>query len=110
MAHITGGGLAANLARVMPGRALGHPRPRAPGLPRRSSTSYDGSGSVSQNDLEATLNCGVGMVALLPADDVDRAIETLAGFRIDAWAAGEVTLDDRARRRRTADRSAPRLD
>ena len=30
-------------------------------------------GQLSQDDLEATLNCGVGMVALVPADDVDRA-------------------------------------
>ena len=27
MAHVTGGGLAANLARVLPARGLGHPRP-----------------------------------------------------------------------------------
>ena len=31
-------------------------------------------GDVSQADLEQTLNCGVGMVALLPADDVDAAV------------------------------------
>jgi hypothetical protein len=26
---------------------------------------------------------------------VDRAIETLAGFHVDAWTAGEVALDHR---------------
>jgi phosphoribosylformylglycinamidine cyclo-ligase len=51
-------------------------------------------GALSRDDLEATLNCGVGMVALVAADKVDRAVETLAGFGIDAWAAGEVVLDD----------------
>jgi phosphoribosylformylglycinamidine cyclo-ligase len=51
-------------------------------------------GQLSQADLETTLNCGVGMVALLPADDVDRAIETLAGFGVEAWPAGEVALDE----------------
>jgi phosphoribosylformylglycinamidine cyclo-ligase len=50
-------------------------------------------GAVSQADLESTLNCGVGMVALLPADDVDRAIATLDRFGVHAWAAGEVGLD-----------------
>jgi phosphoribosylformylglycinamidine cyclo-ligase len=35
----------------------------------------------------------VGMVALVPFGDVDRAVETLATFGIEAWAAGEVALD-----------------
>jgi hypothetical protein len=34
------------------------------------------------------------MVALLPAEHVDRAIEILAGRGVPAWAAGEVSLDD----------------
>jgi phosphoribosylformylglycinamidine cyclo-ligase len=51
-------------------------------------------GGLSQDDLEATLNCGVGMVALVPAEDVDRAAETLSGHGVDAWVAGEVALDD----------------
>jgi phosphoribosylformylglycinamidine cyclo-ligase len=93
MAHITGGGLAANLARVLPAEV-------SVTLDRRSWTPapvFDvvrRVGGLSQEELEATLNCGVGMVALLPPDDVDRAIRTLAGFGIDAWAAGEVRLDD----------------
>jgi phosphoribosylformylglycinamidine cyclo-ligase len=53
-------------------------------------------GRLSQDDLEATLNCGVGMVALVPADDVDRAITTLADHDVTAWVAGEVSLDDDA--------------
>jgi phosphoribosylformylglycinamidine cyclo-ligase len=92
MAHVTGGGLAANLARVLPeevsvsiDRGTWTPAPVF-GVVRRV-------GSVSEEDLEATLNCGVGMVALLPADDVDRAVDTLQRFGIPAWQAGEVTLD-----------------
>jgi phosphoribosylformylglycinamidine cyclo-ligase len=53
------------------------------------------AGAVSQDDLEATLNCGVGMVALVPPDDVDRALATLDRFGVHAWAAGEVAVDDR---------------
>ena len=48
---------------------------------------------MSQDDLESTLNCGVGMVALVPAGDVDRALATLDRFGVHAWAAGEVVLD-----------------
>jgi phosphoribosylformylglycinamidine cyclo-ligase len=94
MAHVTGGGLAANLARVLPNE-VSVTLDRATWTPAPVFDVVRRAGQLSQSDLEATLNCGVGMVALLPADDVDRAIETLAGFRIGAWAAGEVTLDDR---------------
>jgi phosphoribosylformylglycinamidine cyclo-ligase len=94
MAHITGGGLAANLARVLPDE-VSVTLDRATWTPAPVFDVVRRAGQLSRSDLEATLNCGVGMVALLPADDVDRAIETLAGFRIDAWAAGEVILDDR---------------
>jgi phosphoribosylformylglycinamidine cyclo-ligase len=92
MAHVTGGGLAANLARVVP-EEVSVLLDRTTWTPAPVFDVVRRAGGLSQDDLEATLNCGVGMVALVPADDVDRAIETLAGFRIDAWAAGEVTLD-----------------
>jgi phosphoribosylformylglycinamidine cyclo-ligase len=48
-------------------------------------------GDVPLAELEQTLNCGVGMVALVPALDVDRAIEVLAEHDVRAWVAGEVT-------------------
>jgi phosphoribosylformylglycinamidine cyclo-ligase len=47
-------------------------------------------GNVPQADLEQTLNCGVGMVALTAAADADAAIHTLAGHGVRAWIAGEV--------------------
>jgi phosphoribosylformylglycinamidine cyclo-ligase len=92
MAHITGGGLAANLARVLP-EEVSVTIDRATWTPAPVFDVVRRVGGLSQDDLEATLNCGVGMVALVPYGDVDRAIETLAGFRIEAWAAGEVALD-----------------
>jgi phosphoribosylformylglycinamidine cyclo-ligase len=45
---------------------------------------------VTTADLERTLNCGVGMVALVAGDHVDRAVAVLSGHGVDAWAAGEV--------------------
>ena len=56
------------------------------------------TGSVARPDLERTLNCGVGMVALTAADDADRALALLAEHDVDAWVAGTVspaTDDDR---------------
>ena len=92
MAHVTGGGLAANLARVVP-EEVSVTIDRGTWTPAPVFDVVGRVGSLSRADLEATLNCGVGMVALLPADDVDTAVATLGRFGIPAWAAGEVVLD-----------------
>ncbi|WP_341231262.1 phosphoribosylformylglycinamidine cyclo-ligase, partial [Nocardioides salarius] len=89
MSHVTGGGLAANLERVMPVE-LAATIDRATWTPQPVFDLVRRVGSVSQPDLEATLNCGVGMVALLPAGGVDTAVSVLAGHGVRAWVAGEV--------------------
>jgi phosphoribosylformylglycinamidine cyclo-ligase len=94
MAHVTGGGLAANLARVVP-EEVAVTLDRGTWTPAPVFDVVRRAGALSQDELEATLNCGVGMVALMPPDDADRAVEALAAFRIDAWVAGEVALDHR---------------
>ena len=86
--HITGGGLAANLERVLPAEVSGR-IDRATWTPDPVFKVVAEVGGVSQPDLEAALNCGVGMVAVLPADDADRAIAELAGHGMRAWVAGE---------------------
>jgi phosphoribosylformylglycinamidine cyclo-ligase len=93
MAHITGGGLAANLARVVP-EELSVTIARATWQPAPIFDVVRRVGAVSQDDLESTLNCGVGMVALVPPDDVDRAVATLGRFGVQAWVAGEVSVDE----------------
>ena len=89
MSHVTGGGLAANLERVLPVElaATVDRRTWTPGpvfdLVRRV-------GEVAQPDLEMTLNCGVGMVSLTHPEDADAAIAVLAEHGVRAWVAGEV--------------------
>ena len=56
-------------------------------------------GAVAQAALERTLNCGVGMVAITAADDVDRARSLLAGHGVDGWVCGEIGEAAGARRR-----------
>jgi phosphoribosylformylglycinamidine cyclo-ligase len=92
MSHVTGGGLAANLERVMPVE-LAATVDRATWTPQPVFDLVRRVGAVPQPDLEATLNCGVGMVALTPPDDVGTAIELLAAHGIRAWVAGEVRED-----------------
>ena len=92
MSHVTGGGLAANLARVMP-EELSATIDRSTWEPQPIFDVVRRAGDVAQTDLEGTLNCGVGMVALIAPDDADRAVALLAGHGIPAWVAGEVRAD-----------------
>jgi phosphoribosylformylglycinamidine cyclo-ligase len=50
-----------------------------------------GRGRVETAEMERTFNMGVGMVALVPAEDVDRALAVLLARHVPAWVAGEVT-------------------
>ena len=92
MSHVTGGGLAANLARVLPVE-VDATIDRGTWTPQPVFDLVRQVGSVSQPDLEATLNCGVGMVALLDPAAVDPAIALLAEHGIRAWAAGEIGVE-----------------
>jgi phosphoribosylformylglycinamidine cyclo-ligase len=89
MSHVTGGGLAANLERVMPVE-LAARVDRATWAPQPVFDLVRRVGSVPQSDLEMTLNCGVGMVALTHPDDADAAVAVLAEHGVLAWVAGEV--------------------
>jgi phosphoribosylformylglycinamidine cyclo-ligase len=89
MSHVTGGGLAANLERVMP-ESLVARIDRGSWTPQPVFDLVRRVGSVDVADLERTLNCGVGMVALLPAAEADTAVALLAGHGLRAWVCGEV--------------------
>ncbi len=93
MSHVTGGGLAANLERVLPAEVSVR-LDRSTWTPQPVFDVVRRVGAVSQRDLEATLNCGVGMVSLTAPESVDTAIAVLAGHGIKAWVAGDVRLDD----------------
>lgn len=92
MAHVTGGGLANNLARVMPPE-LKATLDRSTWTPAPVFDVVRQLGNVPQTDLEATLNCGVGMVALVAPDAADAAMARLADFGVASWVAGEVAVD-----------------
>ncbi|GAA5029360.1 phosphoribosylformylglycinamidine cyclo-ligase [Actinopolymorpha pittospori] len=89
MSHITGGGLAANVARVLPA-GLELELDRSTWTPPRIFTLVGEWGGVEQLELERTLNMGVGMVALVNPADADAAVGLLAARGIHAWIAGKV--------------------
>jgi phosphoribosylformylglycinamidine cyclo-ligase len=93
MSHITGGGLAANLERVMPVE-LDATIDRSTWTPQPIFDVVRRVGDVPQPDLEQTLNCGVGMVSLTAPDHADKAIDVLGRFGIRAWVAGTVSAGE----------------
>jgi phosphoribosylformylglycinamidine cyclo-ligase len=89
LAHVTGGGLANNLARVLPDTVTATVD-RATWQPAPIFRLVQQVGAISDGDLEATLNQGVGMVAVCAADAADAAVAALARHQLSAWVCGEV--------------------
>ena len=89
-AHVTGGGLAANLARVLPPGASAV-LDRGSWRPPPVFGLLAGRGEVPAEEMERVFNMGVGMAAVVAAADADRALDMLASREVPAWVIGEVT-------------------
>ena len=89
LSHITGGGLAANVARVLPDGLIADVDRSSWTVPPVFSTVRE-LGSVPWEDLEGTLNLGVGMVAVVDPSVVDAVLRVAEGSDIPAWVLGEV--------------------
>ncbi|HEY4576922.1 MAG TPA: phosphoribosylformylglycinamidine cyclo-ligase [Yaniella sp.] len=87
--HITGGGLAANLARVLPQGLMATIDRSTWSLPAVFSVMAE-AGQVPQVDLERTLNLGVGMVAVVAPEAAKTALSWLKKHDMPAWQIGEV--------------------
>ena len=94
--HVTGGGLAANLARVLPQGTMATIDRSTWKLPAVFSVMSE-AGQVPRADLERTLNLGVGMVAVVAAEAAEKALTWLNAHGVKSWQIGEVgALDDDA--------------
>jgi len=89
-AHVTGGGLASNLARVLPpcadavlDRAAWRPQPIFGLLAER--------GGIPAEEMERVFNMGIGMAAVVGAGDADAALRLLISRDVPSWAVGEIT-------------------
>jgi len=94
-AHVTGGGLAANTARVIPSELHARFDRATWALPSATAFMAE-AGSISQEDFERTWNCGVGMVAVLAPESADLALKSLSARGMKAWIAGVVTQNEMA--------------
>jgi phosphoribosylformylglycinamidine cyclo-ligase len=87
--HVTGGGLAANLARVLPQGLLATVDRATWQLPAIFRLVAE-LGNVPLADLERTLNLGVGMVAIVSPEAADAAVNRLNERGLPAWVMGTV--------------------
>jgi phosphoribosylformylglycinamidine cyclo-ligase len=97
-AHITGGGLVNNLARVIPD-GLTAALDRRAWNPLPVFGYISSHGRVAREEMEKAFNMGIGMVAVRPAEDVDRAMAMLTARHLWSVVLGTVeNSGDRAER------------
>jgi len=89
-AHVTGGGLALNLSRVLPPHADAV-LDRATWRPPPVFGLLAEQGGIAGAEMEQVFNMGVGMVAVVGAHDAGPALSLLASRGVPAWLAGETT-------------------
>jgi len=89
MSHITGGGIAANLARVLPqGVALDvHRSTWSPAEVFRVLASW---GKFSLESVEGTWNLGLGQALVVSAADADEIAASLTAAGVHTWTLGEI--------------------
>jgi phosphoribosylformylglycinamidine cyclo-ligase len=88
-AHVTGGGLAGNLARVLPA-GLSATVDRSTWAPQPIFDLVATTGRISQAELERAFNLGVGMVVVVAPDQAAQVLETAAGRDLPAWPFGSI--------------------
>ncbi|CAG5081850.1 Phosphoribosylformylglycinamidine cyclo-ligase, purM [Thermobacillus xylanilyticus] len=94
LAHITGGGFIENIPRVLPeGVNVEIGYGSWPVLPIFKLLQE--RGKISNRDMFTTFNMGIGMVAVVPADQADEAVRTLAEQGVEAYRIGTVTPGSR---------------
>ena len=87
--HVTGGGLAGNLERVIP-EGLTAEVNRSTWTPGQIFKTISSVGKVSLEEMEKTFNMGVGMIAVVSPEDRERAIAMMAARHVDAWELGTI--------------------
>lgn len=94
LSHVTGGGIAANLARVLP---IGSwiELDRASWSPPAVFRVLAEWGGLALADTEGTWNLGVGMLAIVAPDAADAMIAQWTAEGIPAWPAGTVSTAPR---------------
>ncbi len=89
LAHITGGGISENLPRILGDRV--HAVIDTASWQQGDVFDWIAkTGNVTSDEMRLTFNCGVGMIVVVPASDMDIALDTLAAAGEHAWPIGHI--------------------
>lgn len=94
LSHVTGGGIAANLARVLP-RGAWVELDRSTWSPQDVFRVLASWGDLSLEQTEGTWNLGIGMLAVVAQESASAVTHALAAAGLPAWVAGRVTVGER---------------
>ncbi|NNC23582.1 phosphoribosylformylglycinamidine cyclo-ligase [Salinisphaera sp. USBA-960] len=89
MAHVTGGGLADNLARVLPTEAAAQIHENRWERPAIFDWLAE-HGGISADEMRRTFNNGIGFCVVVPAEQSDTALQALANAGETAQVIGEI--------------------
>ncbi|PST25491.1 phosphoribosylformylglycinamidine cyclo-ligase [Mesorhizobium plurifarium] len=89
LAHITGGGFPENIPRVLPKHLAAEIDLDAIKPPPVFSWLAK-TGGVTANEMLRTFNCGVGMIATVPASDAEKVAAVLAGEGETVFTLGRI--------------------
>ena len=95
IAHITGGGIPGNLVRVLPEGCEAVVNSGSWTLPPLFKVLQEG-GKVATEEMRDVFNLGVGLIAALPAKEVDAVRSAARTAGIETWVCGEIRRGDRA--------------
>ena len=89
LAHVTGGGIAGNLIRVLP--------PGTEAVIDAGSWPWPPifrvlmrAGQVDRTEMRRVFNLGVGMIAVVARDDVEAVVQAAERVKVPAWIIGEI--------------------
>ena len=89
ISHITGGGFYENIPRSIPhGLGAVIEKKNVRRLP--IFDLIEKTGEIPERDMFNTFNMGVGMTAVVPGDEADRAVEILRANGVEAYILGEI--------------------
>jgi phosphoribosylformylglycinamidine cyclo-ligase len=89
LAHITGGGIAGNLVRILPQDCTASVDPGTWEMPPLFRLLQQ-AGQISTQEMREVFNLGVGLVAVLPPDAVAAAQAAATHDGVTTWVMGEI--------------------
>lgn len=89
LSHITGGGFWENIPRVLPANAQAIVNGNSWQWPNIFNWLQE-KGNITRHEMYRTFNCGVGMVIVVPADQVEQSLALLKQHGENAWHIGAI--------------------